>query len=688
MEGYHHDHHHRHHQDVPSEYVEDEDDHHHDGPADLQVEEESYTAVKPEFQSMIRENKRQQGIQELIGTEEAYVTDLKNLRHVFKEPLLQTKAISVRENDIIFSNWDTLIQVNEKFLKSLKKKKRESIRCGSSVINSIGSILSSGLQTFETPYVHYCSRLTAADKLIERRVVENYYFSDQLKRFSADPRASGLNLGSHLLKPMQRITRYPLLIRKILEYTDETHEDYPHLKQSLDISESLCTKVNEGRRSYENQERLSWISSHVILTSDDPSIDFNSHTNFCGPRELLHMGSLTKVNSGKELMGFLFNDFLLLTLPSKEIGKVSNLFASEKALSSTYKLYKRPYFLNQLQVNNTGNHCDHNTTGPSKPASRSSTPSLLSSGSVDVDPTVFSVTINLSDHYDHHPQNQQHNSNSSHDTKIIVFKAISSNDKVFWTKNLSKAINLYNEKLKSIRRVPKGSNHIMRFSLPSAIAGRLLVTVVEASGLTSPSHKSSMTCFFVASVGQSSSGQKDHMQIEESPVVKCHIPYDHHHSLTSGSSVASLRNQNLPLNAKWNHSMRFLLMDEKNAPEQHNRHNNSHDAQSLKISVYEKDPFAPDRYLGSVSLTIDGIRQELKTSNARPLLKQANLMTGGAEIIINRSNHKMSTKSCLSLTSSDENTMMSKRYNSIGSNPSITMTPLLKIKVDLLNSCS
>lgn len=40
---------------------------------------------------------------------------------------------------------------------------------------------------------------------------------------------------------------------------------------------------------------------------------FNSVTNCLGPRKFLHSGKLFKAKSSKELYGFLFNDFLLLT---------------------------------------------------------------------------------------------------------------------------------------------------------------------------------------------------------------------------------------------------------------------------------------------------------------------------------------------------------------------------------------
>lgn len=68
---------------------------------------------------------------------------------------------------------------------------------------------------------------------------------------------------------------------------------------------------------------------------------FNSLTNCLGPRKLLHSGKLYKTKSNKELHGFLFNDFLLLTYMVKQFAVSSG---SEKLFSSKsnaqFKIYK------------------------------------------------------------------------------------------------------------------------------------------------------------------------------------------------------------------------------------------------------------------------------------------------------------------------------------------------------------
>ena len=66
---------------------------------------------------------------------------------------------------------------------------------------------------------------------------------------------------------------------------------------------------------------------------------FNSVTNCLGPRKFLHSGRLYKAKSNKELYGFLFNDFLLLTQVTKPLG-ASN---SDKVFSTKSHLLYRMY---------------------------------------------------------------------------------------------------------------------------------------------------------------------------------------------------------------------------------------------------------------------------------------------------------------------------------------------------------
>uniref|UniRef100_A0A8C4GYM6 Intersectin-1 n=1 Tax=Dicentrarchus labrax TaxID=13489 RepID=A0A8C4GYM6_DICLA len=293
------------------------------------------------------ERKRQGYIHELIVTEENYVNDLQLVTEIFHKPLLECELLTEKEVAMIFVNWKELIMCNIKLLKALRVRKKMS---GDRMpVKMIGDILTNQLPHMQ-PYIRFCSCQLNGATLIQQKTDDNPEIKDFLKRLAMDPRCKGMPLSSFLLKPMQRVTRYPLIIKNIIENTPESHPDHSHLKAALEKAEELCSQVNEGVREKENSDRLEWIQAHVQCEGLSEQLVFNSVTNCLGPRKFLHSGKLFKAKSSKELYGFLFNDFLLLTQVTKPLGSSGSdkVFSSKTHLQ--YRMYKTPIFLNEVLV--------------------------------------------------------------------------------------------------------------------------------------------------------------------------------------------------------------------------------------------------------------------------------------------------------------------------------------------------
>ncbi|TKC48930.1 hypothetical protein EI555_007079 [Monodon monoceros] len=294
------------------------------------------------------ERKRQGYIHELMETEERYVDDLQLVVEVFQKRMAEPGFLTEGETALIFVNWKELIMSNTKLLKALRVRKKTG---GEKMpVQMIGDVLAAELCHMQA-YIRFCSCQLNGAALLQQKTDEHADFKEFLKRLASDPRCKGMPLSSFLLKPMQRITRYPLLIRSILENTPENHVDHSSLKLALERAEELCSQVNEGVREKENSDRLEWIQTHVQCEGLTEQLVFNSLTNCLGPRKLLHSGKLYKTKSNKELHGFLFNDFLLLTYMVKQFAVSSS---SEKLFSSKsnaqFKMYKMPIFLNEALV--------------------------------------------------------------------------------------------------------------------------------------------------------------------------------------------------------------------------------------------------------------------------------------------------------------------------------------------------
>ena len=61
-----------------------------------------------------------------------------------------------------------------------------------------------------------------------------------------------LPLDSFLLKPVQKICKYPLQLAELLKYTDKEHSDYPSVLEAMDIMKKVAQTVNERKRRVEN----------------------------------------------------------------------------------------------------------------------------------------------------------------------------------------------------------------------------------------------------------------------------------------------------------------------------------------------------------------------------------------------------------------------------------------------------
>ncbi|XP_019727041.1 intersectin-2a isoform X1 [Hippocampus comes] len=457
------------------------------------------------------ERKRQGYIHEVIHTEETYVDDLELVLEVFYKPMSESGRLTEEEMGIIFVNWRELIMCNTKLLKALRVRKKMG---GDNMpVQLIGDLLASEL-THMQPYVRFCSCQLNAAALLQSKTNNQPEFKNFLKKIATNYRCKGMPLSSFLLKPMQRITRYPLLIKNILEHTPDHHADQSPLREALERAEELCSQVNEGVREKENSDRLEWIQSHVLCDGAIEHLVFNSLTNCLGPRKLLHSGRLHKAKSSRELWAFLFNDFLLLTQGAKSLSSSGpdKLFSPKSGIQ--LKMYKTPLFLNEVLVKM-----------PPDPSS---------------DEPLFLV---------------------SHIDRVYSLKTDTLNERAAWVQKIKVASELFIETEKKKREKAYQAR-----SLKASGIGRLLVTISEAQELKAckPNGKSNPYC-----------------------------------ELTMGAQCYTSRPISNTLNPKWNFNCQFFIKDLYQ--------------DVLCITIFEKDQFSPDDFLGRTEVPVATIKKEMES---------------------------------------------------------------------------
>ncbi|TPX37626.1 hypothetical protein SmJEL517_g00698 [Synchytrium microbalum] len=246
------------------------------------------------------EVKRQLAIFELIATERDYVRDLGILIDVFMKQLADRKLLSVKNVESVFSNLEQLLPVNQDLLKRLEER-----RLANPLIDKLGDIFVSMGEHFLV-YTMYCGNQGNALSKMQAMVHSNKAVRAFLEEIYRLPILRSLDLGGFLIKPVQRLCKYPLLLKEILKYTPETRADHAALKLALEKMQGVVSLVNEGAKDStpEGSKRILEIQA-----------GFSEKMNIVTPTRCLVREDSVYLVFGdikKPRRLFLFNDILIL----------------------------------------------------------------------------------------------------------------------------------------------------------------------------------------------------------------------------------------------------------------------------------------------------------------------------------------------------------------------------------------
>lgn len=189
-------------------------------------------------------DKRERVVLEMLQTEKDYVRDLQLIVDLYKKPLVKRGLVSKEDINILFSNLEQLQEVNGKLLVSLEEAQGES---GGGVGKAFIEVSS-----YLMLYTDYVSNQDAAlDKLVQlTQEVEGFNTFALYTQWK--PESRNLDLKSFLIKPIQRVCKYPLLLRELLKNTDESHVEYGDIVKAKDMIEEVVKDINKKKKELEN----------------------------------------------------------------------------------------------------------------------------------------------------------------------------------------------------------------------------------------------------------------------------------------------------------------------------------------------------------------------------------------------------------------------------------------------------
>ncbi|XP_075954175.1 rho guanine nucleotide exchange factor 18a isoform X1 [Anarhichas minor] len=269
--------------------------------------------------------KRQEVIHELIQTEKHHVRTLKFLLHVYVHELRQSLLIEEAMLERLFPGVEDLLVLHQHFLDCLKVRKYQSQEEGSPhnyQITQLGDILIaqfSGVlgERMMGCYSEFCGHHSEAISLYKEQLQNNKKLQILIGKIRLLPLVRRLGIPECFLLVTQRITKYPVLVERIIQNTEADTDEYRSLVQGLALIKYTISQVNAQVSEYEKAARQREIALRLEPKSQGRLKDgrlLRREDVIQENRALIHEGPFTWKSSGrqKEIHAVLLSDMLLL----------------------------------------------------------------------------------------------------------------------------------------------------------------------------------------------------------------------------------------------------------------------------------------------------------------------------------------------------------------------------------------
>eukprot|EP00061_Rhincodon_typus_P018014 g46994.t1 len=266
----------------------------------------------------------------------------------------------------LFCNVQEIIQLHQKLWQEVMTPMLQASRESKALLNPI--FLHKGFKTFGVhfkPYIQYCMEEESCMEYMRNLLRDNELFRVYITWAETHKQCNRLKLSDMLVKPHQRLTKYPLLLKSILKKTDDSHARDVIVCMVSSV-ENFIAHVNSRMHQRQEQQKLAEIinriDSYEVVDGSSDEVEKVSeavgrklkhrevmglegtvngalvlkefcHLDLMAPmlgtspddtRQLLLEGSL-RMKEGKDskmdVYCFLFTDIFLITKPVKKIEK-------------------------------------------------------------------------------------------------------------------------------------------------------------------------------------------------------------------------------------------------------------------------------------------------------------------------------------------------------------------------------
>uniref|UniRef100_A0A8C1QD34 FERM, ARHGEF and pleckstrin domain-containing protein 2 n=1 Tax=Cyprinus carpio TaxID=7962 RepID=A0A8C1QD34_CYPCA len=244
---------------------------------------------------------------EILTTERTYLKDLEVITVWFRSAVIKENAMPEGLMTLLFSNIDPIYEFHRGFLKEIDQRlalwegrsnahvKGDYQRIGDVMLHNMCA-----LKEFTGYLQKHDEVLTELEKSTKRvKKLETVYKEFELQKVCYLP------LNTFLLKPIQRLMHYKLILERLCKHYAPQHRDYDDCKEALKEVAEIAAQLQSSLIRLENFQKLTELQRDLIGIE-----------NLTAPeREFIREGCLYKLTKKglQQRMFFLFSDMLLYT---------------------------------------------------------------------------------------------------------------------------------------------------------------------------------------------------------------------------------------------------------------------------------------------------------------------------------------------------------------------------------------
>ncbi|TSN21173.1 Rho guanine nucleotide exchange factor 2 [Bagarius yarrelli] len=215
--------------------------------------------------------KRQDVIYELIQTELHHVRTLRIMEGVFRRGMLEEVLLEPGVVHAVFPCLDQLVALHSRFVSQLLSRRNHSLALGSATnftIQQLGDVLveqfsGQNADDMRKCYAEFCSRHLKAVKLYKELLARDKRFQNFIRRVSRGSLLRRHGIQECILLVTQRITKYPVLIQRILDNTKGSEEEAESLSHALTLIRELLSSVDQQVQELELTQKLQEIRARL-----------------------------------------------------------------------------------------------------------------------------------------------------------------------------------------------------------------------------------------------------------------------------------------------------------------------------------------------------------------------------------------------------------------------------------------